>query len=329
MFDDAPVDEGEFALIRDALEAHPAPTLVVGADGAVLHANAAAVEQLGAVVRAIPADDVIARLRGTAAAEGRIARGVASLGPSKWEVSVAPLPRRDELVIALAAPAPAIDLEALAAGLAHEIRNPLAGLQGAAELMAADLAADSPHRAYAELIAGEARRVDRLVRSLLDLTRPPSLHPAAHNVHEVCERVAQLAGASAGRTIERRYDPSLPDLEIDPDAIVQVLLNLARNALQAMEGREGKITIETAAAAGTRVRIGGRTRGLARISIVDDGPGLPKDLDLFTPFVTGRRGGTGLGLVIARRLVEAHGGRLELRDRREGGAEATVLLPFA
>jgi len=322
-------DDAELSLIRDALEAHPAPTLVVGADGAVLHANAAAVEQLGASVRVFPGEDVVARLRGSAAAEGRIARGVASLGTSKWEVSVAPLPRREELVIALSLPVPEVDLEALAAGLAHEIRNPLAGVQGAAELLAADLPADSPHRAYAELIAGEARRVDRLVRSLLDLTRPPSLHVSAHNVHEVCEHVAELAGASARRAIEKRYDPSLPELEIDRDAVVQVLLNLLRNALQAMEGRDGTITIETAAAAGTRVRIGGRTRGLARISILDDGPGLPKDLDLFTPFVTGRRGGTGLGLVIARRLVEAHGGRLELRDRREGGAEATVLLPFA
>jgi len=324
-------DEAAAELARDALEAHPSPTLLVAADGSLLHANAAALERFGATARAIAGNGEVSRLCGTAA-EGRIARAVVTIDGARWDVAAAPVAPRAHvappaLVVTLSAPAAETDLEALAAGLAHEIRNPLAGIQGAAELMAADLEADAPHRAYAELIAKEARRVDGLVRSLLDLTRPPSLRTAPTNVHEVCEDVARLAGA--GRPITRRYDPSLPELEIDRDAVTQVLLNLLRNAMHAMEGRRGEVTIETAVVTGTKVRIGGHTRGLARVSILDEGPGLPKDLELFTRFVTTRRGGTGLGLVIARRLAEAHGGRLELRDRREGGAEAMVLLPFA
>ena len=234
------------------------------------------------------------------------------------------------LVIRLREPQGAIDLAALAAGLAHEIRNPLAGLKGAAELMGQELPPDAPLRAYTDLIAREAARVDGLVRALLDLTRPPALTLARTNVHALCDDALLLARAFLPPGVEaiRRYDPSLPEIEVDRDAIAQVLLNLVKNAAEAMAGRTGTIAIETGVAAGMRVRVGDRLRQLARIAVLDEGPGLPEGVQLFTPFATSKPKGTGLGLVLSRRIAEAHGGRLEVRDRRGGGVEAALLLPL-
>jgi two-component system nitrogen regulation sensor histidine kinase GlnL len=226
----------------------------------------------------------------------------------------------------------ALDFEALAAGLAHEIKNPLAGLQGSAELLARE--AQGIAAEYAQVIAREARRVDGLVRELLDLARPAALQTAPVNVHSVLEDVLLLArgvpGASDISFLER-YDPSLPPVHGDREKLTQVVLNLVRNAVDAVHGAPRReVTFETAVASVRLRAAGGRTRPLARVSILDSGPGIADAMipRLFTPFATSKAHGTGLGLAISRRIVEAHGGRIEVKNRPGGGAEASLFLPL-
>ncbi len=332
-------------MFREALDAHPAATLLVSRRGTILHLNAAgeellalsatkyALRPLATLPRCGPELATLARR----SIDERVStRGEIDLGPPHGVVGVTVVPLLKPqgvrgAVVRLRAEEGRIDLEALAAGLAHEIKNPLAGLKGAAELMGDELAPDSPLRAYTDLIAREASRVDGLVRSLLDLTRPLQLELRAENVHATCDDVLLLARSMlpAGVQVVRRYDPSLPDLEIDRDAVAQVLLNLVKNAAEAMEGRRGSLVLETGIVPGMRARVRGRVRGVVRIAVLDEGPGLPAGVELFTPFSTSKPKGTGLGLVLSRRIAEAHGGRLELRNRRDGeGAEAELLLPM-
>jgi two-component system nitrogen regulation sensor histidine kinase GlnL len=225
-----------------------------------------------------------------------------------------------------------LDFEALAAGLAHEIKNPLAGLQGSAELLARE--AEGNAREYAQVIAREAKRVDGLVRELLDLARPAALQPAPLNVHTVLGDVRLLArGVPGGDRIAftERYDPSLPPVQGDREKLTQVLLNLVRNAVDALNGAGApEIVLETSVASLRLRGAGGRTRPLARVSVLDNGPGIPEPMlpRLFTPFATSKPHGTGLGLAISRRIVEAHGGRIEVKNRPGGGAEASLFLPL-
>ncbi len=128
-----------------------------------------------------------------------------------------------------------------------------------------------------------------------------------------------------------RYDPSLPAILGDEEKLTQVVLNLVRNAVEAVAERDAAaIQLETGVA-GVRLRsAGGRTRPLARLAVLDNGPGIPDDMvnRLFTPFATSKAHGTGLGLAISRRIVEAHGGRMEVKNRGAGGAEAAIYLPL-
>ncbi len=238
-------------------------------------------------------------------------------------------------VLVLRRPRPAeqlLDFEALAAGLAHEIKNPLAGLQGSAELLARE--AEGAAREYAQVIAREAKRVDGLVRELLDLARPAALQTAAVNVHDVLGDVLVLARGLPGAeriSFLERYDPSLPSVQGDEEKLTQVVLNLVRNAVEAVAEVENPgIQLETGVAALRLRSAGGRTRPLARIAVLDNGIGVPDAMlnRLFTPFATSKPHGTGLGLAISRRIVEAHGGRMEVRNRNGGGAEASLYLPL-
>jgi two-component system nitrogen regulation sensor histidine kinase GlnL len=226
----------------------------------------------------------------------------------------------------------ALDFEALAAGLAHEIKNPLAGLQGSAELLARE--AEGSAREYAQVIAREAKRVDGLVRELLDLARPAALQTEPLDVHAVLGDVAVLARGIPGAdrvTFVERYDPSLPRVVGDAEKLKQVVLNLVRNALDALHDRPApQIVFETGVASLRLRQASGRTRPLARVSVQDNGPGISNGMlqRLFTPFATSKPAGTGLGLAISRRIVEAHGGRIEVKNRSGGGAEANVYLPL-
>lgn len=210
--------------------------------------------------------------------------------------------------------------------LAHEIKNPLGGLRGAAQLLARELPNDTL-REYTNVIIREADRLATLVDRLLGPGTAP--RRVTLNLHEPLEHVLSLLETDAppGLTIERDYDPSLPSLAVDRDQLIQVLLNLGRNATQAA-GPSGRLCVRTRVL--TNVTIGSSShRVVASIAVEDDGPGVPADLkeSLFYPLVTGRPGGTGLGLAVAQELITRHGGLIEF-DSRPGCTVFTVLLPY-
>jgi two-component system, NtrC family, nitrogen regulation sensor histidine kinase GlnL len=177
------------------------------------------------------------------------------------------------------------------------------------------------------VIIAEADRLAALVDALLGPGQPPCKEPV--NIHELVQHVGHLlaAEAPAGVHIERDYDPSLPRLRLDRNQIIQALLNLGRNAIQAV-GPRGRIVLRTRAL--TNASIGSRRyRVVASIQVEDDGPGVPAELKdtVFYPLVTGRPGGTGLGLAVAQDLIGRHDGLIEF-DSRPGRTVFTLLLPF-
>ena len=212
--------------------------------------------------------------------------------------------------------------------LAPEIKNPLGGLRGAAQLLERQLP-DAALREYTGVIINEADRLTALVDSMAGPTRVP--HKTPLNVHEICEHVFRLLEAEAKPgaeiALERDYDPSVPDGSFDRNQLVQALLNLARNALQAVDGR-GRIVLRTRAVANAHIGPV-RHRLAVRIEVVDDGPGVPAEIrgSLFYPLVTGRANGTGLGLAVAQEIVTRNGGLIEF-DSEPGRTVFSVLLPL-
>ncbi len=217
-------------------------------------------------------------------------------------------------------------LSAALKGLAHELRNPLAGLKGAAQLLARRTDADAESRELTQLIDAEVARLITLLDRLLSPT--PRQPHAPLNIHGVLERVLRLAESDAGWAVRitRDYDPSLPELPGDADRLTQSVWNLVRNAIEA---GAANITLRTRAEFG--VRIGDAVHALAlRLEIVDDGRGVPEELTerLFLPLVTGRADGTGLGLALAQQVAREHRGALAYRSR-PGHTVFTVLLPMS
>ena len=194
--------------------------------------------------------------------------------------------------------------------LAHEIKNPLGGLRGSAQLLARQLAS-AELREYTDVIISEADRLAALVDTLLGPGGPPRKQPA--NVHELLEYVIRLLEPELGANLEliRDYDTSLPKISLDRDQIIQALINLVRNAAAALEGR-GRIVFRTRATMSFTI---GETRHrvIASIEIEDDGPGIPPELQdsIFYPLVTSRPEGTGLGLPVAQELLSRHDGLIE------------------
>lgn len=212
-------------------------------------------------------------------------------------------------------------------GLAHEIRNPLAGLRGAAQLLEAELTGPGLAE-YTRVIVREADRLRDLVERMVGPAEAPQKTPV--NVHQATEHVVRLlrAEAPAGVEVATDYDPSLPELRADRDQLVQALLNLGRNALQAVTGAGGRIELRTSAR--RRITLGQtQHRLVACIEVADDGPGVPDELleTLFQPMVSGRADGSGLGLTIAQSLVGRHGGLVEC-DSVPGATVFRVLLPL-
>jgi two-component system nitrogen regulation sensor histidine kinase GlnL len=210
--------------------------------------------------------------------------------------------------------------------LAHEIKNPLGGLRGAAQLLGRELSNDSL-REYTGVIINEADRLSALVDSMSGPARPPV--KASLNVHEICEHVFHLVRAEARGTVivDRDYDPSLPSAMLDRNQIIQAYLNVARNALQAL-GERGRIILRTRAL--SNVSIGSaRHKLVASLQVEDNGPGVPEELrtSIFYPLVTGRATGTGLGLAVAQELVTRHGGLIEF-ESEPGRTIFTLLLPL-
>lgn len=213
---------------------------------------------------------------------------------------------------------------ALFQALAHEIKNPLSGLRGAAQLLAAETA-DPARREYIDIMLRETARLRDLVDDLLGPARPPRF--IALNVHEVLEHVSSLLAAEHEHIAWKRdYDPSLPELSGDPDQLTQVFLNLAANACEAVREAGGLVVLRSRI---ERHFVAGNTQRMAiRVDIEDDGPGVPPELadSLFLPLVTGRAEGTGLGLPIARDIVQRHGGTVDWR-REAGRTVFSVVLP--
>lgn len=210
--------------------------------------------------------------------------------------------------------------------LAHEIKNPLGGLRGAAQLLEREL--ERPELSeYTQVIMKEADRLQTLVDRLLTPQRLPRL--AALNVHEALERVRSLLLAEFphGLQVRRDYDVSLPAIEADREQIIQALLNIARNAAQALRG-EGLVILRTRVA--RQVTVARKLHRLGvMIQIIDDGPGVPEDIrdKIFFPLVSGREGGTGLGLTLAQNFIAQHHGLIEL-ESEPGRTSFSIVLPL-
>jgi len=199
-------------------------------------------------------------------------------------------------------------------GLAHEIKNPLGGLRGAAQLLEREL--DDPGlREYTRIIIHEADRLRTLVDRMTGPIQP--LKKEVVNIHEVLEHVARLmlVEVPVGLTIERLYDPSLPEIKGDRDQLVQAVLNVVRNAVEATQG-SGRVQLRTRAERNFTIRQK-RHRLVLCVDIEDDGPGIPADLreHIFYPMVTGKPSGTGLGLSIAQDIITKHGGLIGCESR--------------
>ncbi len=223
----------------------------------------------------------------------------------------------------------------IAAMLAHEIKNPLSGIRGAAQLLAQD--ASDGNRELTDLICTEVDRVRTLIDRMEGFTDTRSLSRGPENIHAVLNHVVRLGqqGFARGLNIRERYDPSLPPVIGNRDALVQVFLNLFKNAAEAVDPASGEITITTAYRHGLRIAAAGqaqRTPLPLEVSVIDNGPGAPAGIadHMFDAFVSSRPSGTGLGLALVAKLVGDHGGLVEYD--RQGMPPRTVfrvLLPTA
>ncbi|MGM0553355.1 MAG: nitrogen regulation protein NR(II) [Pseudomonadota bacterium] len=215
---------------------------------------------------------------------------------------------------------------AVTRGLAHEIKNPLGGLRGAAQLLASELDDPALHE-YTRIIIREADRLRGLVDRMLGPNNLPQRGPV--NLHEVLEHVRGLVSVQLplGLKLRGDYDPSIPDIQADRDMLVQAILNLVQNAVQAL-GESGEITLVSRVLRQYTIS-GTRHRLVARLSVRDNGPGIPDDIRerIFFPMVTGRDAGTGLGLPIAQSLIQLHDGLIECHSR-PGATSFDILLPI-
>jgi len=339
----------------------PVPALLVAADETILDANPAAEQFFNLGVRSLrgvpvwdrlavdaPVGDSLARVR-----EGQAALflndvdvGTGARAPQSCNMQIAPLADRSGNALILIAPreiagrlgrgvgmqGAARSAIGMAEMLAHEIKNPLAGITGAAQLLAMGLAGDDLE--LTDLIVSETRRVLALLEQVEQFgnLRPPRRR--AVNVHDILDRARQSAalGVAAGMRFDEDYDPSLPAVWADPDTMVQVFQNLLRNAAEAAGPRGGTIRLRSFFDASLRVRRSDGRSGAVpvHVEVIDDGPGLPDGIagDIFEPFVSGRENGTGLGLALVSKIVAAHDGWIAV-ESVPGRTVFRVSLPLA
>lgn len=349
------------ALKAAAFELSPEPALVVDHDGGLIAVNEAAEALFGHGLSllargrfraALPPGSVLVSLLDRAVFEGALVREhgveVNLFGQPPFEADGAAVPLGDGSVLLTlhVKGVLGVDRSAEAAGLrsvvglgkmlAHEIKNPLAGIRGAAQLLKTGASAvDQP---LAQLIVDETDRIRRLVDRMEAFSEqaPTSREPV--NIHQVLDRVRALVanGVADGLTLKESYDPSLPPVWGDEDHLIQIFLNLMKNAAEAAHMRgddRGVLSIHTAWRPGVRVRgADGKAASGAPIEVrvIDNGPGVPASLrdHLFQPFVTTKSNGTGLGLALVTKLVTAHGGLIDF-ESEPGRTVFRVLLPVA
>ncbi|MBU3068380.1 PAS domain-containing protein [Aestuariicella sp. G3-2] len=219
----------------------------------------------------------------------------------------------------------------LVRSMAHEIKNPLGGIRGAAQLLERELP-NSDLEEFTTIIIEEVDRLRNLVDRMLGPRQLPQFAPT--NAHEVLERIATVIKAECGSDIRirRDYDPSIPEFEADKEMLIQALLNIARNAMQALQ--EADLNEQSIITLRTRIQrqftIGQQHHPLVcRIDIEDNGPGIPQDMltNIFYPMITGRPEGTGLGLAISQHLIQQHQGLVEC-DSQPGKTTFSIYIPL-
>lgn len=221
----------------------------------------------------------------------------------------------------------------LAAGLAHEVRNPLGGIKGAAQLLRRSGDGDPSVREFTDIMIREVDRVNQLIEQLLDLSRPADVELAPVNIHEILEDVLLLESHAAGNKrlqVKKRFDPSLPPIRGDRARLTQVFLNLIKNAFQAME--RGALTVSTRMETDYHIREHGTARNrLIWVDVSDEGAGIrEEDLPhIFSPFFTTKTNGTGLGLATCYRIVKEHGGTIRVESAEGKGSTFRVSLVVA
>jgi two-component system nitrogen regulation sensor histidine kinase GlnL len=221
----------------------------------------------------------------------------------------------------------------IAAGIAHEVKNPLGGIRGAAELIGLR-STDEREQKVSQLIVSEVDRISNLVDELMIFARGDQLELEPLNIHRLLDSLLDLLELERGYEnieVKRVYDPSLPEIQADPARLQQAFLNLARNAMQAMEEAGGTLVLSTNMTLEHRI-VGpdGHARPTLEIRFKDSGPGIPAELRhrLSTPFFTTKRKGTGLGLSVARHWIRRHGGRLRIDSNEGEGTCVKVHLPL-
>ena len=224
-------------------------------------------------------------------------------------------------------------IETMAAGLAHEIKNPLGGIKGSAQLLQMELDGNAELQEYTQLIVRETTRVNRIIEDLLNLSRPRKAQLESVNISQLLNEIVTLQKntvSDRGVVFEWQLDPSIPDIPGDRDRLMSLFLNLIKNSCEATI-ENSKITIKTRIDTEYHLRLPDTSpTPMVQISISDQGPGIsPLELEkIFTPFYTTKEGGNGLGLPICQKIVTNHGGLLEFIEQPEGGTKVKVSLPL-
>jgi two-component system nitrogen regulation sensor histidine kinase GlnL len=347
---------------RAVLAALPDPVLVVDDANCLCYANAAVEEffDVGATTLAslplselLPADCPVfalidsVRRSGASVSEYGVGVDTPRLGPRVLTVQATPLgDERGYVVVTLHGRSMAAKIDrqlthrnaarsvtGMAAMLAHEVKNPLSGIRGAAQLLEEN--ATTADRELTRLICDEADRICALVDRMDVFSDRRPLERAPVNIHEVLERVRRAAQSGFARNIRfiEEYDPSLPPVHGNRDLLIQVFLNLVKNAAEAAPAQGGEIALTTAFQHGVRLAVAGsdsRVHLPLVVSITDNGEGIPEDLrpHLFDPFVSTKHNGSGLGLALVAKVVGDHGGVIEF-DSQPRRTVFRVFLPMA